>query len=374
MSDENTTPENPGATENAAPNAPVTTETAAPLVPPETLEQAKARILALPLTYPPFRRHEAAFRGSVVVEILRGKLSKSDTGADQILVEGVVKRTQKIPGPVAQYPASNPQGWDMFGFAETEVEAPLVDEQGHPVLDEEGKPRFARKFPELGHVDVTGHRFVYADELIKNEEGAMGKDGKPLGPFFWRTERLINNLRFLGWRPGRCKAPRNGSLTDFVPDEGKDWVPAADLGMSGDFGALFDFEQVQENSKFAPRIMLVGFRLLDTRVTRDEAQSLDSKFGALLAATQDGTKYDGRKVAQRAATAVPQNAPAGPVKGGKGSQAAVSADAARVKEERVSGTPPEFCGKPCGRDHQPCKEKPGHDTGAKPTACVPIPF
>lgn len=365
MSDENTS-----NTENISAPAIDTNAEAAPsaLPIPETLEQAKARILALPLVYPPFRRHEAAFRGSVVCEILRGKLGKTDTGKDQIMIEGVVKRTQKLPGPAAQYPANNPQGWDVFGFDENEVEAPLVDEQGHPVLDEEGKPRFARKFPELGHVDVTGHRFVYADELTKNEDGS----------FFWRTERLINNLRFLGWRPGRCKDPRKGeSLTDFIPDEGKDWVLAADLGMSGDFGALFDFEQVQENSKFAPRIMLVGFRLLDTRVTRDEAQSLDSKFGSLLSATRDGSKYDGRKVAaaaEKRAAATPVQASAGQGKGGKGSQAAVNADAARVKEERVSGTPPEFCGKPCGRDHQPCKEKPGHDTGAKPTPCIPIPF
>lgn len=411
MSDQITS-ESETAANAAAPSA-GTTSPAPSTKPRETLDEAIKRITAQPMHYPPFKRHEAVFRGNVVVQILRAKLTKSENGKDMIIVEGVVKRTCKLQVPASQFPANNPEGWDAFAFGENEVEnqpkaavcsVPVLPGQSvasdgssfwpategqkvvgvagrlyqigeHfaevftdptlnvPLLDENGQPQIGRHFPPLGAIDVTGYRFTYGDELTMN----------PDGTFFWRTERLINNVTFLGWRPGRVVAPRTGgadeSLTDFVPDEDSDWVPAELLGMTGEFGAYFEKEEVKEDSKFAPRIMLVNFKLLDTRVTKVEAQTLSQKFGGLLKATRDGTKYDGRKVEeakQRAATK--GGGRAAPVAGARGG-AAGAADA-----QRVASAPAEFCGKPCGQDKDPCMERPGHDVGPNKTACKPAPF
>ena len=402
MSDQITT------AEGAVDSAPTNVTSANSTKPRETLDEAIKRITAQPMHYPPFKRHEAVFRGNVVVQILRAKLTKSENGKDMIIVEGVVKRTCKLQVPASQFPANNPEGWDAFAFGENEVEnqpkaavcsVPVLPGQSvasdgssfwpategqkvvgvagrlyqigeHfaevftdpalnvPLLDENGQPQIGRHFPPLGAIDVTGYRFTYGDELTMN----------PDGTFFWRTERLINNVTFLGWRPGRVVAPRTGgadeSLTDFVPDEGSDWVPAELLGMTGEFGAYFEKEEVKEDSKFAPRIMLVSFKLLDTRVTKVEAQTLSQKFGGLLKATRDGTKYDGRKVEeakQRAAT-----------KGGGRTVPVRAAGAADA--QRVASAPAEFCGKPCGQDKDPCMERPGHDVGPNKTACKPAPF
>lgn len=86
--------------------------------------------------------------------------------------------------------------------------------------------------------------------------------------------------------------------------------------------------------------------------------------GSLLAATRDGTRYDGRKIAEREAKKTTTGGKAGRAVTGKGSATAVAADAARV-----AGTPAELCGKPVGPDKMPCKEKPGHAG-----ACIPMPF
>ena len=406
---------NTASDSNAAPSAPTNLAR-------ETLEQARTRILAAPMSYPPFKRHEAAFRGNVIVRILRCKFSKSESGKDQILVEGVVVRTKKIDLPPSQYPANNPEGWDAFGFTEQEVErrpkqavcsavvrpgqavvsdgnefrparegekasgvaARYYDVGEHwaqdfddaalnvPLLDGEGQPQIGRHFAPLGPMDVTGYRFTYGDELTANPDGS----------YFWRTERLVNNVTFLGWRPERVNKAKglNGgvvldakgnavdfSFGDFVPEDGKDWVAAEDLGMTGEFGAYFEKEEVKEDSKFAPRLMLVSFKLLDTRVTKTEAVATGSKFAGLLKATRGGDKYDGRKVEAAKERAADRGA-------GQGARRADRTAADRADAGRVAGAPAEFCGKPCGRDKDPCMEKPGHDVGMNKTPCKPAPF
>lgn len=327
----------------------------------ETLDQAIERIMSAPLLWPAFDRHEAVFRGKAKVRMLRAKLSRSDAGKDMIWLEGVVTSTCKLPlVPGQSYPANNPNGWDITNaYDENDAHkyaVPITDQDGQPVLDEKGQPRVFLRRPEFGPIDVTGFRFVYGGELTKNEDGT----------FFWKTEQLINNITFLGWRPGRVKVPLTGkSLSDFAPAEGEDYVSAEALGMSGEFIAHFELEEVKEDSRFAPRIMLVNFKLIDVRVTKTEAVSLDDKFGALLSATRDGTRYDGRKVAERAEKLEKAGGKrSGAAVTGKGSATAVAADAARVV-----GTPPELCGKPCGPDQMACKEKPGHAG-----QCVPMPF
>ena len=105
-----------------AANAAAPTSATSATKPRETLDEAIKRITAQPMHYPPFKRHEAVFRGNVVVQPLRAKLTKSENGKDMIIVEGVVKRTCKLEVPASQFPANNPEGWDAFAFGENEVE------------------------------------------------------------------------------------------------------------------------------------------------------------------------------------------------------------------------------------------------------------
>ena len=43
---------------------------------------------------------------------------------------------------------------------------------------------------------------------------------------------LVNNLRLLGWKPERVKGLTGTSLTDFIPEDGADYVSAEALGMT----------------------------------------------------------------------------------------------------------------------------------------------
>lgn len=283
-----------------------------------TIEQHIDRILSKPLVWPPFGAHEALFDGKVRVRILRAKLSKSASGSDMIWVEGVCIGTQKLNVPPSKYPEGNPEGWDCKGYNEE----PDANGEYLPV-----NPIGT----SAGPCDVTGHRFVYGGTLA---EGLS-------------AEMAINNLRFLGWRPERVKAPCTGtSLTDFIPADGADYVSAESLGMTDEFLAHFALKEPTGN--FPAKIQLVRFSLLDVRVTAAEAKSLDDRFGFLLDATKGGKRYDSRK------------AEAAPAKRSVPLSSSVP----------VASVAPGICGKPCGPDPiDLCKEKAGH---AGP--CSPPPF
>lgn len=222
------------------------------------------QIMATPLVHPAFDIHEALFYGNARAKLLRAKLTKSGNGADQIIIEGVVTSTHKLMKPAALLPENNPQGWDATAFSE--------------IMGADGT-----RFPELGPMDVTGYRFVYAGTL---SEG--------IG-----AEMLVNNLRLLGWKPERVKAPLTGqSLMDFAPEEGADFVSADDLGMSEEVNVKIVLKDATEN--FGARIQVNGFKLADVRVTKKEAASLDSRFGSLLKQSLSG-RVDSRKEKEKAA-------------------------------------------------------------------------
>lgn len=313
------------------------------------INSAIERILAQPLTYPPFDLNEACFHGArdgagskagrVKVRILRGLRAKSGSGSDQILIEGVVIATHKLDCPPSQYPRDNPEGWDVYAYGETKTELALKDpETGEPVykrdensmeiVNEKGEkiPETMLCFAPLGYRDVTGYRFVYAGTLTQGVAAEM----------------CINNLRLLGWKPGRVKAPLTGmSTADFVPVEGMEAVSAEDLGMTGEYTAAFALKP--QDGNFAPKVQLSYFKLSDVRVTRQEAAALDEQdwMKDLLTASATG-KVDSRKAPRGGA------APAG--------RSAVAPSAP------VSTA----CAKACGEHSDPCTLPQGHTGGCKP--------
>ena len=345
MSNLETTTSNETTQPVAATEQPVALDTSAPSAStterkPIDLAARKAAILASALSWPAYDgKHEALFDGNAEVEILRAKLGLSSGGSKMIWIEGVVVGTCKLDIPPSQYSAENPEGWDMILYSEENK--PLLDETGAPVLDDNGVPKQYR--PKLGHGDATGYRFVYGGTL---------SDGMA-------AEMCVNNATFLGWRPDRVKAPCTGtSFADFVPPDGQDSVSAELLGMTGRFKAHFKLKPAEGN--FAPRVQLVAFKLLDVRVKRSEAESLDKKFEALLGATRDGTKFDSRKQAKAAPAGTgPFNFTKASAKGDKGGDGASSGKPTSTK----------LCGKLCGEHKEPCTEPQGH---AGP--CTPPPF
>ena len=315
------------------------------------INSAIERILAQPLTYPPFDLNEACFHGArdgagskagrVKVRILRGLRAKSGSGSDQILIEGVVVATHKLDCPPSQYPRDNPEGWDVYAYGETKTEMPLKDpetgmplykrdENGMEIVDETGNkiPETMLCFAPIGYRDVTGYRFVYAGTLTQGVAAEM----------------CIKNLRLLGWKPGRVKPPLTGmSTTDFVPADGMEAVSAEDLGMTGEYTAGFALS-VDKSGKFAPKVQLSYFKLSDVRVTRQEAAALDEQDWMKDLLTQSATgKVDSRR-APRAGVAT---APTG---------RALTAVSAAVK----------VCGKACGEHGDPCTLPQGHTEGCKP--------
>lgn len=310
------------------------------------INSAIERILAQPLTYPPFDLNEACFHGvrdaegskaaRVKVRILRGLRAKSGSGSDQILIEGVVIATHQ-----GEKTPSNPEGWDAYAYGETKTEVALQDpETGAPlyqrdangmeIVNDKGEkiPKTLMCFAPLGYRDVTGYRFVYAGTLTQGVAAEM----------------CINNLRLLGWKPGRVKPPLTGmSTADFVPADGMEAVSAEDLGMTGEYTAGFALS-VDKSGKFAPKVQLSYFKLSDVRVTRQEAAALDEQdwMKDLLSASATG-KVDSRR-APRAGVAA---APAG--------RAAAAAPVAST-----------VCGKACGEHGDPCTLPQGHTGGCKP--------
>jgi hypothetical protein len=109
------------------------------------INESIERILAQPLVHPPFDLSEACFHGQldangnkagrVKVRILRALRSKSGSGSDQILVEGVVTATYKLDCPPSQYPKDNPEGWDVIAYGETKTEVPVLDATGEPMYE-----------------------------------------------------------------------------------------------------------------------------------------------------------------------------------------------------------------------------------------------
>lgn len=321
------------------------------------INESIERILAQPLVHPPFDLSEACFHGQldaangnkagrVKVRILRALRSKSGSGSDQILVEGVVTATYKLDCPPSQYPKDNPEGWDVIAYGETKTEVPVLDATGEPMYETDANgieivnpdgsknPKTVLRYPLLGYRDVTGYRFVYAGTLAPGVAGEM----------------CINNLRLLGWKPGRVKAPLTAMATsDFVPAEDAEWVSAEDLGMTGEFTAGFTLKPADGN--FPAKVQLSFFKLSDVHVTRQEAAVLDAQdwMQSLLAASVHG-KVDSRKGTRAGASRV-----AGQVAPAAAATPAVSAQ--------------QLCGKPCGEHKEGCTAPVGHSG-----ACKPPPF
>ncbi|MCH9837423.1 hypothetical protein K0U83_17300 [bacterium] len=225
------------------------------------LSERIENILRQPLVHPAYDIHEALFHGNVRAKLLRAKLTKSGNGTDQIVIEGVV--TSTITSPTKKT-AENPSGWDAIAFGET--------------VDAEGMR------PMLGPTDVAGYRFVYAGSL---SEG--------IG-----AEMLVNNLRLLGWKPERVKGLSGTSLTDFIPEDGADYVSAESLGMTDEVLVAVQLKEATEN--FGARLQIKGFKLVDVRVAKKEAVTLDSRFSDLLNRSLHG-RLDSRKDKEREQTA-----------------------------------------------------------------------
>lgn len=225
------------------------------------LNERIENILRQPLAHPAYDIHEALFHGNVRAKLLRAKLTKSGNGTDQIVIEGVV--TSTITSPTKKT-AENPNGWDAIAFGES--------------VDAEGMR------PMLGPTDVAGYRFVYAGSL---SEG--------IG-----AEMLVNNLRLLGWKPERVKGLTGTSLTDFIPEDGADSVSAEALGMTDEVLVAVQLKDATEN--FGARLQVKGFKLVDVRVAKKEAITLDSRFSDLLNRSLHG-RLDSRKDKEREQTA-----------------------------------------------------------------------
>lgn len=221
------------------------------------LSERIENILRQPLAHPAYDIHEALFHGNVRAKLLRAKLTKSGNGTDQIVIEGMV--TSTITSPTKKT-TENPSGWDAIAFGET--------------VDAEGMR------PMLGPTDVAGYRFVYAGSL---SEG--------IG-----AEMLVNNLRLLGWKPERVKGLTGTSLTDFIPEDGADYVSAEALGMTDEVLVAVQLKEATEN--FGARLQIKGFKLVDVRVAKKEAVTLDSRFSDLLNRSLHG-RLDSRKDKER---------------------------------------------------------------------------
>lgn len=261
------------------------------------LNERIENILRAPLVHPAYDNiHEALFHGNVRAKLLRAKLTKSGNGTDQIVIEGVV--TSTITSPTKKT-AENPNGWDAIAFGET--------------ADPEGMR------PMLGPSDVTGYRFVYAGSL---SEG--------IG-----AEMLVNNLRLLGWKPERVKGLTGTSLTDFIPEDGADSVSAEALGMTDEVLVAMQLKEATEN--FGARIQVKGFKLVDVRVAKKEAVTLDSRFSDLLTRSLHG-RLDSRKDKEREQTAAKTGGRSKAASGGAAVAAAkpaLAAPAAEVSDDDV---------------------------------------
>lgn len=244
------------------------------------LNERIEHILRQPLAHPAYDIHEALFHGNARAKLLRAKLTKSGNGTDQIIIEGVITSTLTSP---AKKTAENPNGWDTITFGEN--------------LDAEGMR------PMLGPTDVTGYRFVYAGSL---SEGVG-------------AEMLFNNLTLLGWKPERVQGGLTGiSLADFVPEDGADYVSAEALGMTDEVQVSIQLKDATEN--FGARIQVKGFKLIDVKVVKKEALSLDSKFSDLLNRRLHG-RLDSRKEKEREQAAATKST------GGRGRAAPAAAAA-----------------------------------------------
>lgn len=254
------------------------------------LSERIENILRQPLVHPAYDIHEALFHGNVRAKLLRAKLTKSGNGTDQIIIEGVV--TSTITSPTKKTP-ENTSGWDAIAFGES--------------VDAEGMR------PMLGPTDVAGYRFVYAGSL---SEG--------IG-----AEMLVNNLRLLGWKPERVKGLTGTSLTDFIPEDGADYVSAEALGMTDEVLVAVQLKEATEN--FGARLQIKGFKLVDVRVAKKEAVTLDSRFSDLLNRSLHG-RLDSRKDKEREQAAAKS--------GGRGKAASGGAGAAGATKPVLAAPAP----------------------------------
>jgi len=254
------------------------------------LSERIENILRQPLVHPAYDIHEALFHGNARAKLLRAKLTKSGNGTDQIIIEGVV--TSTITSPTKKTP-ENPSGWDAIAFGES--------------VDAEGMR------PMLGPTDVAGYRFVYAGSL---SEGVG-------------AEMLVNNLRLLGWKPERVKGLTGTSLTDFIPEDGADYVSAEALGMTDEVLVAVQLKEATEN--FGARLQIKGFKLFDVRVAKKEAVTLDSRFSDLLNRSLHG-RLDSRKDKEREQTAAKT--------GGRGKAASSGAVAAGTTKPALAAPAP----------------------------------
>ena len=256
------------------------------------LSERIENILRQPLVHPAYDNiHEALFHGNVRAKLLRAKLTKSGNGTDQIIIEGVVTSTVVLPP--TKRTDTNPEGWDAIAFGES--------------VDAEGMR------PMLGPTDVTGYRFVYAGSL---SEG--------IG-----AEMLVNNLRLLGWKPERVKGLTGTSLTDFIPEDGADYVSAEALGMTDEVLVAVQLKEATEN--FGARLQIKGFKLVDVRVAKKEAVTLDSRFSDLLNRSLHG-RLDSRKDKEREQAAAKS--------GGRGKAASGGAGAAGATKPVLAAPAP----------------------------------
>ena len=258
------------------------------------LSERIENILRQPLVHPAYDIHEALFHGNARAKLLRAKLTKSGNGTDQIIIEGVV--TSTITSPTKKTP-ENPSGWDAIAFGES--------------VDAEGMR------PMLGPTDVAGYRFVYAGSL---SEG--------IG-----AEMLVNNLRLLGWKPERVKGLTGTSLTDFIPEDGADYVSAEALGMTDEVLVVVQLKEATEN--FGARLQIKGFKLVDVRVAKKEAVTLDSRFSDLLNRSLHG-RLDSRKDKEREQAAAKTGGRGKPASGGAAAGATKPALAAPAPATEVS--------------------------------------
>ncbi len=255
------------------------------------LSERIENILRQPLVHPAYDIHEALFHGNVRAKLLRAKLTKSGNGTDQIIIEGVVTCTVVLPP--TKRTDTNPEGWDAIAFGES--------------TDAEGMR------PMLGPTDVAGYRFVYAGAL---SEG--------IG-----AEMLVNNLRLLGWKPERVKGLTGTSLTDFIPEDGADYVSAEALGMTDEVLVVVQLKEATEN--FGARLQIKGFKLVDVRVAKKEAVTLDSRFSDLLNRSLHG-RLDSRKDKEREQAAAKS--------GGRGKAASGGAGAAGATKPVLAAPAP----------------------------------
>jgi hypothetical protein len=308
-----------------------TVTTTAPATPAKVdLALTIERILKSPLIWPAFGPHEALYDGKARVRILRAKLSKATGGSDMIWIEGVVVSSLKLDVPAVKYPEDNPEGWAAKGYSEQ------LDAAGEypPLLDAKGAPS--------GYADVAGHRFVYGGTLT---EGTA-------------AEMLVNNLRFLGWKPERvnkAKGLTGNDLEDFTPTQGAEAVAAEDLGMTGDFIAIFTYKPPTDN--FPGKIQLGSFKLVDVSVTKAEATSLTGKFKGLLDQSLKG-RVDSRRDQERGRGGMGGGRPASGTAPSGANSAPTSGRAA-----------PPTCGKPAPDGGEPCILEPNHAG-----KCKGIPF